>query len=503
MPAIQGERLTHRLRNYLKLGAKLLKMSEHEFVDRAISAKRLMEKIWQAIDWDDYLVDVLYENGNFTALVYDYDANLFAMPITFNGDDIELGERIRISESFDIVPVNEDATQREAINRALRGSIHVFRVNDKRYFISRSCTAIMNRVGEIDSTALFETMVDRFNSGNYDTPYFTLRHNGQDYYMGDLLYVGREGYVLVTIGVFDDNNGLADAAYESLERDADYWGTSIGYGLEDNDAPPEIVYVNYRSGENDISVPIPVYNQGTLIELSLLAERDAAAYYTNISRLEVQETMPVSRKKRSLKDDLQKLFPGQTELIDGVVAGTSTVNDLVANRGLIARSTDAAVETDAGESDAPATPVQSDAPATDLPGEIDLDDDMIDTLANRLADNPALLDAVAARLEVDPDADAAGGENLRSLVVELVESYHELQDAYDDLVNEREAQENRQSRTTRVRRRSQSTGTRPRDRHDSTRNMGQIDRGVEDDPEDFDQLESDFDAYLSELADGL
>lgn len=313
--------------------------------DRAISLDRLYSKVWALIEWDEWLTQIIVdEGGQMTAIIYDDEANLYARAVTITGDTVTLGERIRIMEAYQVIPdVDSDAESAERAGR-VRTSVSVVRQANGTYrWFSVACTSVLNRSFEIDSRELFDTFEQRFNAG--DRPfYLTIRHVGELFYLGAGDWVKRDGDLLLTSGTFDPNpnNVLARAAESSIERDSDYWGISIGYGLEADDPPPEIERVVVQTEAGSLELPIPIYKRGTLVECSILAESECAALFTSVSRTEVIRTMPNTRT-RNLQTDLETLFPDNPDMVQELLAkAEGTQRSIDGNPAIIRRDGSAA-----------------------------------------------------------------------------------------------------------------------------------------------------------------
>lgn len=413
---------------WLQQGAGYLDtLQSQAIVDRAISAYRLMEKIWAALPYDEYLVDVLVEGDSFTAIVFDEESNLWMRQVVLNGDDVSLGEAVRVTESYEALPQQRAEATRAVVQQ--RGTLTVTRQADGSYrWLARGCASVLNRVLEIDSSALFDCFVDRFNER--PKPYLTLRHNGKSMQMGEADYIARDGNLLVGSGLFDPdpNNVLARAAEQALQRNASYWGISIGYELEDQDAPPVTITQKVRANGKEIDLPIPVFNEGTLIEFSMLGELDCASFFTSMQRMEVLDSMTAQRKARTLQDDLLQLFNGDKAAVETFLAGNDDVNRSIDSNNLIRR--DAPAEANPA---APA-PASAPAPAPDAPlqATVEMDDATLAAVVAALRNDPSFVQAVAAQ------APAADMEGIRNRIAQMTVDVATLADVVQGVVEVQE-----------------------------------------------------------------
>jgi hypothetical protein len=191
---------------------------------------------------------------------------------------------------------------------------------DGRYrWLSISATAVLNRVGEIDSTKLFDSFVTHATeTGKY--PYRTFYHQGETMRTGQADFLAREGVCLITSGLYNDSE-LAQTEIQALERDSSKWGESIGYLPT---VPPERVSV--------AGVSVPVYATGVLREISLLPQSRAASWFTVVGITEVQ------RMRTQVFDALLELCGGDEEKARKLAEMADGLNREVAEGGLIARA---------------------------------------------------------------------------------------------------------------------------------------------------------------------
>jgi hypothetical protein len=339
--------LLRQFQQWMNRGKNLVKEFD-QMTYRALQAFQVYEKIWQQLDYDEWLIDLFLDTNRIMVIILGEGANLYMADVTINGDEVVLGDRVRVTQTFEEVSTDGDETEDGSERIRLRAQISIHRQADGQVrWMLRACTAFLNRVGELDTSALFRTFVDRFKeaqNGNesYPIPFFTVRHKGTMFRMGDADFVGVDGYILLMSGLFDEDNELAERAAIALERDDEgYFGVSIGYRLEIGDAMPELVYERVRTEDGtELIIPIPAFTEGTLVEGSLLREADAASLFTTSQRMEVSNAMPQQRKNRiddGTYKDLLKIFDGDEEALEDYLEENAEINSRANERGVIAR----------------------------------------------------------------------------------------------------------------------------------------------------------------------
>lgn len=333
--------LLARLRNMLKRPwPSPTRFESREAVERAIGFGRIREQLWPQLndldDWETglfhYLLDV-YFDGGFIYAIIQAQGKLFRADVSIVGDTVTLGELLPVTELF--VPVV--GTQRQ-ITR-------VFEQADGRFrWLSISATAFLNRVQEIDSTALFDSFVAHATETG-EFPYRTFLHEGEMLRTGQADLLAREGYVYITSGLYEQNNPLAMIEIMAFQNNPERWGESIGYLP---DAPPEMM----RIAGTDISVP--VYTVGRHVEISTCLRDQAANWFTipfiaEVKRMNaaLRATLEALMKDASLpEDERADLLTQFGALVDGV-------NERATEPGAIART-----QTQAPETTEPDTPAE-------------------------------------------------------------------------------------------------------------------------------------------------
>jgi hypothetical protein len=233
-----------------------------------------------------YVLDVYAEDAGVFAIITRGDGKLYKVPVSVDADSqITMGEEQEVVMDFTPVTGRQIVVKRQTDGKM-------------RWFALPACTAVLNRSGEIDSRALFDSFVEHIErTGAY--PEMDFFHMGEKVLLGKADWVARDGLLYCASGTFYDTD-IARAAAASLEANPDYWGLSIAY-LPTHD--PEIL----RSVEG---VEIPVFNAGINRFISLLPEDTAASIFTSISTKE-----EVNRMDKKMKQALEKLTNNDATLL--------------------------------------------------------------------------------------------------------------------------------------------------------------------------------------------
>lgn len=257
---------------------------------------------------------------------------------------------------------------------------------------SISCVSVLNRAGEIDSTALFDSFVD-YAERTGDYPIRQFYHAGEMFRTGKADFLARVGYTLITSGLYDDTP-LARAEIAARNADPAYWGDSIGFTAEE----PEMLRV-----QTDIS--IPVYKRGILREISTLPEGDACAWFTNFTNLEV------TRMNARQFEAFVKLFGGDEEKAKKwIEENPDALNRQIVDGKMLARSTEPVIEP-------PVVPEQtSPAPAAVPPDTLEITDELLLAITERATGN---IQGNLTILVEGLQANQAGIEELTRKITEL------------------------------------------------------------------------------------
>lgn len=353
-----------------------------EEVERAIGFDRIRNQVWNKLDHMSmmgsayfFLIDVYLDGGALYAIVSS-DGKLYRSDITVENNEIELGEMRAVMEAF-------EETQERHITR-------VYQQPDGRWrWFSISATAFMNRVGEIDSTKLFDSFVAHAGkTGEY--PYRTFVHQGQKMRIGQGDFLARDGFVYITSGLYEENNPLASAAIVALQRNPSAWGESIGYL-----PTAEPVMWEITRGIN-----IPVYEAGINLEISMLREKDAASWFTAVPLLAKERTMNqvVLDNLAQLAQDAGLTEEEKNQFLAEFGGRVDATNDRAKQPGVVARSTNQATP-----------PAAITTPVAAAQAELVLDDSAVQVIVEHVLANPKLLEAVQRAI---PNA---GGADLTAL----------------------------------------------------------------------------------------
>lgn len=295
-----------------------------------------------------YVMDAYIDNTGTFAIITRDDGKLYKIPVFVDDQSqMSMGEEQEVFMEFSpVTRQSEKSIMR--VRRQADGTI--------RWFAMPACTAFLNRSGEIDSRALFDSFVE-FAQRSNDFPELDFYHLGDRLTLGraDLLF--RDGVNLCASGTFYDSD-VARAAAKSIEDDGAYWGTSIAY-LPTQE--PEII----RSNEG---VEIPVFNNGICRFISLLPEDTAASILTSISTRK-----EVNRMNDQQKAALKKLLGEDESLFNEIEQGLKENNRAADQPGVVSRQQTPTVA-QAKPAEAPASPATPVAPVQQVTRGISADD---------------------------------------------------------------------------------------------------------------------------------
>lgn len=374
--------LYRKIRDVFKsvLGDELKEFEERE----AISVGKIYGAVYAVLeetDWWVWILDLYIDDGNMFALFVS-ESKLFRVSVEIEDDnEVVVGEWLEI---------DLDATK-------ARTRVLIVRQDDGRVrWISISATAVLNRSGEIDSKALFDSFVAHAeDTGEY--PYRTFYHQDEVMKMGQADYLARDGDCYITSGLYDEDCPLADAEIAAREREPDYWGESIGFTPT---SEPDILKVTEDVG-------IPVYETGIHIEISTVSEADAAAWFTHVLNKEVLRMRP------NVKEKLLELTDGDETLVEEFEAKVDSTNREIDERELITREgkEDPPVEpkvepgdedededddTETGESQDPPVEPKVDQAAL-LPFDVEIDDEAVERIADVAVKSEHITSALKVR----------------------------------------------------------------------------------------------------------
>lgn len=352
---------------------------------RAISMSRLREMLWDALDESEesdgawaYPIDIFVnDTGDSLSAIVTQSGKLYEVPLNISEETVTLGAWVQVKQEF--TPTTQT---RFTIKRQKDGS-------HRWLFVAG--TSVLNRVGEIDSSELFDSFIKRAeDSGKY--PRVDFYHLGstspETWEFGTADYLARDGVCYIASGTFDEDHPLARATIKAYEEDPDVWGCSIEFYAM---AEPELV-----AAEPEIYVPM--YKDGINTRISVVKEEDAAGLFTRMGIK--QEKI---RMKRDILDKLGELFGDDEEALKNFMEqfeeGVDGINRTVKDEKLIHRSkknakNDEDAEEEADEDDASGVDVEDpqdedEDEDEDEDDEIVLDDGAIQQVAEQVSKSPA------------------------------------------------------------------------------------------------------------------
>jgi hypothetical protein len=307
----------------------------------AFRAKNISDVFWslatQATAKDSFawLNDLYVENGKMFAIIAS-NGKLFRADVTFDAESLGvLGEWTEVQIAFPPVEVEKSRTV-------------IRQQPDGRYrWVSISCSAALNRVGELDSRALFDSFIaNAERTGDY--PIRQFYHAGEQFRTGIADFVGRDDYLLITSGLYDETE-LAQREVKARLAEPEYWGDSIGY------LPTcEPAMISVAEG-----ISIPAYDAGILREISTLPEAQAASWMTATPTIFEEVERMLSDKQL---EAFVKLFVGETDpeaaAKKWLEENADTRNRTILASGMITRET---------TTPAPVVPVPAPAPIVPEP----------------------------------------------------------------------------------------------------------------------------------------
>jgi cation transport regulator ChaB len=369
----------NKLRNsFRKLADEFYSM----FVTPEKRAASLDDLLWSIVDqvynrspmaW----VNGFYMDGENMFVVIADDGKLYKAGISFSDNEATLDEEWQ-EVVIEFVPRDQKIVstgiQTVVENKRLEYTT-IFRNKDDRYrWISVSCSAVLNRSGAIDSRDLMDSFIEAIASGA-EYPMRDFYHLGEQFRTGQTDFVAREGYLLITSGLYDEDNELAEQEIEARLKDPDYWGDSIEFVATEEPEQLEVMD----------GVELTVYNKGVLMAISTLPEENAAALFTSQTNLE-----EVTRMNDNEFAALVKLYDDDEEKAQAFLDGIAPTNDKVKNEKLVARNSKEP-EVDP-ETETPDETVESDEEEVEV--EAEGEDEIVTELEIDEETLPALRDAI-------------------------------------------------------------------------------------------------------------
>jgi hypothetical protein len=318
-----------------------------EVEERGIAMSALYEQVWlllSQIDESAWLNELYIDDVGTLNAIFSLRGMLYKAPVIVLDGTATLGAMTEVQVEY---------TPRErglSIQRQADGTYRWFAITE---------TCVLLRVGEIDSKALFDSLVANIATDGY--PVLRFFHEGTlDFGVAD--WASREGNCLLASGTMEAK--WAEALLRSM-GEGNRWGTSNGF---EPTRPAEMWEVTE-------GLQIPVYQEGVWREISVLPENRAASWFTDLS---VQPE--VMRMRKEVADKLRELFGDAAEsMIDNV----DTTNRDIDRSGMIVRE-ETVAEAVVVE-DTPAVPVVPEAVTESPTTEYVVEEDLLTVIEERLA----------------------------------------------------------------------------------------------------------------------
>jgi hypothetical protein len=341
-------------------------------VERALSWGDIWSQTAQALDADPELgpmwpwINDMYQEEDRTVALVSAGGKLYRVPVMVNGADVEIGTAEQVEVTF--TPARERAF---TIIRQADGTSRWFAITE---------TAVLLRVGEIDSKALFDSFIAHAEaSGEYPTLRF---YHDERIEFGRADWLAREGNCYLASGTFDEEHPVAQAFIDASEKGRGTWGTSNGFVPT---SEPEMLEVAE-------GVTIPVYTAGVHREISILLEPDAASWFTTIT------AKGVTRMRDKVKEALETLF-GDPNAASEFIEQVDRTNREIEERGLITRDNEPAPAED-NPSDGADTTEETTEEIRAADEEITVDDAAIERIAAHVVSRfTAQIDELRAMIE--------------------------------------------------------------------------------------------------------
>lgn len=367
---------------------------EERMSDRVVSLEMAFDQIYERLWSDEELssswIHDLYLSGDGSPfLILSQRGKLYRVALAVSGDTVSMGDMEPVEIEFK--PTDRAATK--TIVREVEPGVF-------RWF-SISATSVLNKDGEIDSQALFDTFVERIDRTE-EYPVRRFHHvDHPKFVIGQTDFVARDEHTLITSGLYNDSL-LAQLEVKARMENPDEWGESIGYLPT---APPEMVDVS--------GVEIPTYNEGVLREISTVRQENACSWFTTTVLTEEVKRIMNERARGALL----ALFDGDEEAMGQFLGSIELTNREIDAGGLISREETPEEEPQATEED----PVERE------PHEVILEEEAMSAIVERFSEAVAPLraqvEALETRIQAIEDSSQSAfdeaGEALESLVERL------------------------------------------------------------------------------------
>lgn len=276
-----------------------------------------------------WLSDIYLDNGQPVAVLAK-GGKLYRAPIAIDGNQATLGAMAEIEVQFSPV---------RSVN------VSVVRMADGRYrWFAIAETAVLNRMAEIDSRALFTDFLRQFHPGDVRLDFY---HDSRIAF-GSADWLAVEDAVLLASGPLDAEHPVGRAYIDAKEQGRGEWGCSVAFTPS---TPPEMAEVA-------AGVTIPVYTAGVLRAITILPESRAASWYTT--------TAEVSRMRKEVQDALKELF-GDEAAAQRFIETVDQTNREIAEQNLVTREGEPPTAEAAPVAAAPVAAALTETPAAQEP----------------------------------------------------------------------------------------------------------------------------------------
>ena len=350
--------------------------------------QQVAEQVYGQDDWA-WINDLYREDDGSLSVIISSNGRVYRAAVGVIEGEVAIGEWQEVEIQY--VPRERSAV---TVLRQADGTYRWFAITE---------TAVLLRVGEIDSRDLFDDFIANAPTEGYPTLRF-FHDSRLDF--GDCDWLARDENCLLASGTLRAGEALAEAFVESVERGDVVWGTSNGFMPT---AEPEL----WRMADD---VTIPINRKGILREISVLPESKAASWFTAISGTEV------TRMRADVAEALRKMF-GDEEKADAFIAQVDGTNREITEQGMITRGQ----QPDMSDAETPpeAPPEASqETPATEpteetRTTEYELTEDALEALAQRVRESlPEPVDVAPLTAQMEALASALD-TNLSALRMRL------------------------------------------------------------------------------------
>lgn len=234
--------------------------------------------------------------------------------------------RLEVDAQNNVVELGVPAMVKPQFTEAVQGRTRVREREDGRFeAFSVMSTAMLNKDGQIDTRALYDSFCERFKGDGRE--YINIYHLGRDATrIGEIRSIFREENLLVGYYVLDDNL-VAKRVAETLSKDeSGLWGGSIEFFSDDEPQPIEVSQ----------GVTAEVFTSGTLLGYSIAKTVHGAAWGTEHYAREKMD----KRNKQNVLD----LLNGDESAVAIVEQWLDERNERIKASGAITRTAEGEVE---------------------------------------------------------------------------------------------------------------------------------------------------------------